>query len=126
MPLARLSAPTPHFARQAKREILLWTTRDGREIALDEMPDDHIANAVRVLTLWRSRLKKRGGDEDIQADLKAAIARFKALQRRRLKASPREKPSFARLAKPSHSSSPSSSPRPPSRLSRRRKPVAST
>ena len=109
MALARRTDLVPFAARQAAREILLWTTRDGREIPLDEMSDEHVANAVRVLSLWRSRLKKRGGDEAVVADLKAAITRFKALQRRRRK-----------HADPSHSS------KPISRLTRGRKPVAST
>lgn len=73
-------------ARQASREILIWTTRDGREIPLDEMSDEHVANAVRVLSLWRTRLKRRGGDETVIRDLKDAIERFKSLQRRRRKA----------------------------------------
>ncbi|MFX7874654.1 hypothetical protein ABTK18_19815, partial [Acinetobacter baumannii] len=70
-------------SRQASREILIWTTRDGREIPLEEMSDEHVANAVRVLSLWRARLKRRGGDEAVIGDLKDAIGRFKALQRRR-------------------------------------------
>lgn len=87
--MALVRSPDPAFyARQAAREILIWTTRDGREIPLDEMSDDHIANAVRVLTLWRVRLKKRGGDERILRDLKDAITRFKALQRKRRKPLP--------------------------------------
>ena len=121
MPLARLSAATPHFAHQAKREILLWTTRDGRELPLDDMSDEHIANAVRVLSLWRARLKKRGGHDDTLSDLKAAITRFKVLQRKRLKVKPK-----LQLAKPTYSSPSLASPRPPSRWSRCRKPVAST
>jgi len=128
------------YGREAARELLLWTTRDGREIPLDEMSDEHVANAVRLLSLWRARLKKRGGDEAILSDLKAAITRFKALQRRRRK-QPREardeanaKPSRLALPKPMraksnfHKAGPQSSPAAsrPTRWGRPRKPVAST
>ncbi|MEQ1696439.1 MAG: hypothetical protein ABL901_11420 [Hyphomicrobiaceae bacterium] len=84
--MALVRSPDPAlFARQAQREILLWTTKDGREIPLDEMTDEHIANAVRVLTLWRARLRKRGDDSGVVRDLADAIARFKGIQRRRRK-----------------------------------------
>jgi hypothetical protein len=73
-------------ATLAAREIVLWTTKDGREIPLDEMSDDHIANAIRVLSLWRQRLKQRGGDDTVAAELKEAISRFKVIERRRRKA----------------------------------------
>ena len=55
---ARIPTVDQFSARLAQREILLWTTKDGREIPLDEMSDDHIANATRVLTLWKSRALK--------------------------------------------------------------------
>jgi hypothetical protein len=85
--MALVRSPDPAlFARQAQREIQLWTTKDGREIPLDEMSDEHIANAVRVLTLWRARLKKRGDDSGVVRDLADAVARFKGIQRRRRKA----------------------------------------
>lgn len=114
--MALVRSPGPaQFARAAQREILLWTTRDGREIPLDEMSDEHIANAVRVLMLWRSRLKKRGGDEAVITDLAHAISRFKSIQRRRLKAAAGR----AGDGQPSRGSR-------NSLLSRRRKPVAST
>jgi len=84
--MALVRSPDPAlFARQAQREILLWTTKDGREIPIDEMSDEHIANAVRVLTIWRGRLRKRGDDSGVVRDLADAIARFKAIQRRRRK-----------------------------------------
>ena len=37
-----------HETSLAARDILLWTTKDGREIPLDDMSDDHIANAVAI------------------------------------------------------------------------------
>ena len=117
MPLAPTSIPVMCNARQALREIALWTTRDGREIPLDDMSCDHIANAVRVLSLWRSRLKKRGGDEAIVRDLANAISRFKLIQRQRRKLA-------VRLAPPADQKPAQSSPN--SSFSRRRKPVAST
>ena len=136
MALVRRPDPNQAAARQASREIILWTTKDGREIPLDEMSDDHIANAIRVLSLWRSRLMKRGSGDPILGELAAAVTRFKLIQRKRRKAvareTPREEkrkpqprvqpwqPSSAPLAR--QSSSP-----PRSRLSARpRKPVAST
>ena len=82
--------PSQSAVRQAQREIILWTTKDGREIPLDEMSDDHIANAVRVLTLWRSRVKKRAGDSAVLKDLGQAIDRFKRIMRQRRKAVARE------------------------------------
>lgn len=84
--MALVRSPDPAlFARQAQREIQFWTTKDGREIPLDEMSDEHIANAVRVLTLWRARLRKRGEDSGVVRDLADAIAQFKGIQRRRRK-----------------------------------------
>lgn len=71
----------------ANRQIELWTTRDGREIALDEMSDDHVANAVRVLSAWRNGLrKKENSNPAVVADLSAAIERFKRLERDRRRA----------------------------------------
>lgn len=71
-----------------QREILLWTTKDGREIPLDEMTDDHIANALRVLAIWRSRVRKRDGDTQIVRELRDAIERFKRIQRQRRRDAP--------------------------------------
>jgi hypothetical protein len=39
--------------------IPIWTTRDGRDIPLDEMSDQHIANAIAVLIPWRRDCRKR-------------------------------------------------------------------
>ena len=81
---------TAHFAaRQAQREIVLWTTKDGREIPLDEMSDAHIENAVRVLSKWRAQLKKRDKDNPVIRELADAVARFKRIMRQRRKAVPR-------------------------------------
>jgi hypothetical protein len=119
MSLARTSLVRPESvtaaAREAERDILLWTTRDGREIPLEDMTDDHIANAIRVLTLWRARLKKQGSDDPIIKDLAAAVTRFKDIQRRRRKSAPKDA---------AQSSSPSRFGR--SSFARPRKPVAST
>jgi hypothetical protein len=87
-------------ASDAAREIVLWTTRDGREIPLDEMSDDHIANAIRVLSLWKQRLKKRASDDPVIDELKRAIDRFKEIERRRRKAASRLAPKPSRLGKP--------------------------
>ncbi len=87
---ARIDSQSTFNARAAQRELLLWTTRDGREIPLDEMTDDHIANALRVLVVWRSRAKKRDETADVVRDLRDAIERFKRIQRQRRKALPRE------------------------------------
>jgi hypothetical protein len=81
-------AVAPFAAPALAQELLLWTTRDGREIPLDEMTDDHIANALRVLSVWRSRIKKQDTGAPIVAELRDAIERFKSLQRRRRKAGP--------------------------------------
>ena len=87
---ARIPAADQFSARQAQREILLWTTKDGREIPLDDMTDDHIANAMRVLTVWKSRAKKRDGRDPIVRELGDAIDRFKRIQRARRKVAARE------------------------------------
>ena len=87
---ARIPAADQFSARQAQREILLWTTKDGREIPLDEMSDDHIANAARVLTLWRSRAKKRDSRDPIVKELGDAVDRFKRIMRQRRKLTARE------------------------------------
>jgi G:T-mismatch repair DNA endonuclease (very short patch repair protein) len=68
------------------REIEFWTTRDGREIPLDEMTDEHVANALRVLTVWRARLVKQGSEAPILDHLATAIARFKEIDRSRRRA----------------------------------------
>lgn len=82
---ARIPSARQPSARAIEREILLWTTKDGREIPLDEMSDDHIANAVRVLTVWRMRSRKRDRSDPILRDLSDAIARFKTIMRQRQK-----------------------------------------
>ena len=43
--------------------ILIWTTRDGREIPLDELSARHIDNALSVLIPWRGDCRKRGERE---------------------------------------------------------------
>ena len=118
---ARLPSPDTFSARAAARDLVLWTTKDGREIPLDEMSCDHIANAIRVLALWRTRIKKRSRDgtvvdDSIVRDLADAISRFKAVQRRRRKCAD---PSVGRPV--TSVQSPSAS-----RRTLRRKPVAST
>jgi hypothetical protein len=75
-----------HAARLAARDLVIWTTKDGREIPLDEMSDEHVSNAVRVLALWRTRLKKTMPDDPLIRELADAITRFKKLQRQRAKA----------------------------------------
>ncbi len=87
LPVRRDDA-APFSPRALQREILLWTTKDGREIPLDEMTDDHIVNALRVLTIWRARVKKLDADASIVRDLRDAIERFKRLQRQRRKSAP--------------------------------------
>jgi hypothetical protein len=87
---ARRTASEQFSARAAERDLLLWTTRDGREIPLDEMTDDHIANAVRVLTLWRSRAKQRDAQAPVVLELRDAIERFKRIQRVRRKLNPKD------------------------------------
>ena len=121
MALVRAADAERFVSRQARRDIVLWTTRDGREIPLDEMSCDHIANAIRVLALWRTRIKKRSRDgtvvdDSIVRDLADAISRFKAVQRRRRKCAD---PSVGRPV--TSVQSPSAS-----RRTLRRKPVAST
>jgi hypothetical protein len=86
---ARLPPSSEFSARQAQREILLWTTKDGREIPLDEMTDDHMTNAVRVLTLWRSRARKRDSGDPVVSELADAIDRFKRILRQRRKGASR-------------------------------------
>lgn len=67
-------------------EITLWTTRDGREIPLDEMSDEHIRNAIRALSRWRARLKTRpDANAALKAPLTDAIQRFRRLLRKREK-----------------------------------------
>ena len=86
VPAVRQAQPDDGDASAAIREIELWTTRDGREIPLDEMSDEHIANAVRVLSKWRSGLKRARPDDPVIGDLDAALDRFKRLERDRRRA----------------------------------------
>ena len=90
---ARIAAADQFSARAAAREIMLWTTKDGREIPLDEMTDDHIANALRVLTLWKSRAKKRDAADPVVRELADAIDRFKRITRQRKKTAGRDEAS---------------------------------
>jgi hypothetical protein len=87
---ARLTDAAQDSMPALARELILWTTRDGREIPLDDMTDDHIANALRVLTIWRSRIKKEDANAPIVFELRDAIDRFKGIQRQRRKAMPAE------------------------------------
>ncbi len=89
---ARRPEPTQFAARQAEREIVLWTTKDGREIPLDEMTDDHIENAIRVLSRWRAHVKKRDKDNPVVRELADTVARFKRIMRQRRKAVTRVTP----------------------------------
>ncbi len=74
-------------ARAVLDEITLWTTRDGREIPLDEMSDEHIRNAIRSLSRWRARLKKQPeANAALKGPLTDAIQRFRRLLRKREKA----------------------------------------
>ena len=86
---ARIPSADHFSAPLAQREILLWTTKDGREIPIDDMSDDHIANATRVLTLWKSRAKKRDARDPIVRELGDAIDRFKRISRTRRKTAAR-------------------------------------
>ena len=76
-------------SKAAAREILIWTTRDGREIALAEMTDDHVANALRSLKIWRSRVRRRDPQAATLGDLDTAIALFRHLLQQRQRAARR-------------------------------------
>lgn len=89
MSLVRRANPAHETARAAQADIILWTTKDGRQIPLDDMSDDHIANALRVLSLWRTRLKKRDPSHEMLAQLADAIAGFKRIQRQRRRQAPK-------------------------------------
>jgi hypothetical protein len=94
------AAPAHRPAEDVAAALELWTTRDGREIPLDEMSDDHVASAIRVLSAWRNGLRRKarkrkpasddrnppaanGPADPILADLDHAIDRFKRLERDR-------------------------------------------
>lgn len=74
------------MARRAREEVLLWTTRDGREIALEDMTDEHARNAIAALMRWRLRIRRQPGSEDTVRDIEDAVSRFRRLLRRRAKA----------------------------------------
>jgi hypothetical protein len=86
------SAAEPDTSGDLAREIELWTTRDGREIPLDDMSDEHVANALRVLSNWRTGVKKIRPDDPVLVDLAAAISRFKQLDRARKRAARKAEP----------------------------------
>lgn len=73
------------LAARAAEELVLWTTRDGREIPLDEMSDEHMRNAVAALSRWRARIRRQPGHETTVSDIEDAISRFRRLLRRRAK-----------------------------------------
>lgn len=87
--VAATAAHRADDAALAAREIEIWTTRDGREIPLHDMTDDHVANALRVLTQWRTGLRKTRPEDPVISDLSAAIDRFKHLERDRRRAARR-------------------------------------
>jgi hypothetical protein len=100
MSLVRRAVPAVQLDRQAAGELRLWTTKDGREIPLDEMTPEHLLNAIRALTLWRARLRKRGGSAETLRDLADAITRLKRQHRRHLKTAPGYAPVSLRPRKP--------------------------
>lgn len=75
-----------YLAACAAKEIVLWTTRDGREIPLDDMTDEHIRNAIAALARWRARIRRQPGQEETRRSLEDAISRFRRLLRRRARA----------------------------------------
>ena len=93
---AKIPSTDEFSAPLVQRDILLWTTKDGREIPLDEMSDDHIVNALRVLTLWKSRAKKRDAGDPIVRELGEAIDRFKRITRTRRKTAERAEPAMGK------------------------------
>lgn len=74
------------LAARAADELVLWTTRDGREIPLEDMSDEHMRNAVAALSRWRSRIRRQPGQEATLSAIEDAVARFRRLLRRRAKA----------------------------------------
>lgn len=86
-PSRQLVAKAGHgVAASARAQVLLWTTRDGREIPLDEMSDEHARNAVAALMRWRARIRRQPGAEQTVRDIEDAVSRFRRLLRRRAKA----------------------------------------
>lgn len=73
------------LALRAADELVLWTTRDGREIPLEDMTDEHMRNAVAALTRWRTRIRRQPGQEATLAAIEDAVARFRRQLRRRAK-----------------------------------------
>lgn len=71
---------------------MLWTTRDGREIPLEEMSDEHVRNAIAALSRWRARIRRQDGQQAMKRQLDDAIARFRRILRGRLKAAGTAKP----------------------------------
>jgi hypothetical protein len=88
--LPSLPTSQPFESGAARHDLVLWTTKDGREIPLDDMTCDHISNAVRVLTLWRSRAKKKDSGDPVVRELGDALDQFKRIQRQRRKSMDRD------------------------------------
>lgn len=84
------------LAARARDEIMLWTTRDGREIPVEEMGDDHVRNALAALARWRTRIRRQPGQDDTLAAIEHAIALFRRVLRRRAKADPKARTSSRR------------------------------
>jgi hypothetical protein len=86
--IARVPSGRPRAVfKSADAEVMLWTTRDGREIPLEDMTDAHIQNAIFALSRWRSRIRREPGGEATLRHIADALARFKRTLRRRAKAS---------------------------------------
>jgi hypothetical protein len=55
-----MSLPAAYDQINRRLGVMIWTTRDGREIPLDELSARHIDNALAVLIPWRRDCRKRG------------------------------------------------------------------
>jgi hypothetical protein len=64
------------------RDITPWITRDGRELPVLAMDNQHLHNAVAVMTGW-SRAER---DPDKKRELKDWLGQFKLELKRRRKA----------------------------------------
>ncbi len=65
-------------------QLVIWTTRDGREIPLEEMEERHIVNAINVLAAWRRDARRRGEKTTVR-ELQTTLGVFKREQKRRAK-----------------------------------------
>lgn len=52
------------WLRRRNSSILVWTTKDGRQIPINEMTDAHLVNTIRMLVRQQAEEEQRKQEEE--------------------------------------------------------------